>query len=431
MTALAARVIKPVPAPEDVSPGASHFLEVADGIGRRLVRDAIWSGDRCNWLGWSMEPLAGTFRTVYRSLQGGLYQGVAGVARFLSHLVRYTRDPRQVAIRDGALRQVLSQLPALERQPFAGYYAGAVGVAHVLLEAGELTSDERLVSTGLGLLERTASVEIGPQALDWMGGCAGTIPLLLDVAERHGRPQLVDMASRLGSILVERARHVPEGVCWPNPDASPRGLTGLSHGTAGFALGLLELHRVRPGEQLLAAARGALRYERSLFHPHRGWPDLRQMGPQPPKEPGYPVAWCHGAVGIGMSRLRLMELLPDDPQLIQELEVAINLVLAQGGAPAGTGITDFTLCHGLAANAEFLLMAADKLGRPELRHAAERMGQHGIDMFWRTGLPWPCGVLGAGETPALMTGISGIGHFYLRLHDFQRVPSVLLMTPGT
>jgi len=38
---------------------------------------------------------------------------------------------------------------------------------------------------------------------------------------------------------------------------------------------------------------------------------------------------------------------------------------------------------------------------------------------------WPCGVP-KGEPPGLMTGLSGIGYFYLRLLDPIKNPSVLV-----
>ena len=43
-------------------------------------------------------------------------------------------------------------------------------------------------------------------------------------------------------------------------------------------------------------------------------------------------------------------------------------------------------------------------------------------------MPWPCGVLGAGETPNLMLGLAGIGDLLLRLYDSEATPSAL--APG-
>lgn len=35
------------------------FLETADFLGARLCRDAIWAGNRCNWLGAAEIELMG------------------------------------------------------------------------------------------------------------------------------------------------------------------------------------------------------------------------------------------------------------------------------------------------------------------------------------------------------------------------------------
>jgi len=52
----------------------------------------------------------------------------------------------------------------------------------------------------------------------------------------------------------------------------------------------------------------------------------------------------------------------------------------------------------------------------------------GIRSYVKQGMPWPCGNGGAGESPNLMLGTAGIGHFYLRLYDSQAVAPILLMT---
>lgn len=64
-----------------------------------------------------------------------------------------------------------------------------------------------------------------------------------------------------------------------------------------------------------------------------------------------------------------------------------------------------------------------------LRETAEAVGWGGIEGIARPGLPWPCGLSQAGETPGLMLGLAGTGHFYLRLYDSLQVPSVLIVMP--
>lgn len=431
MTAIVKR-LNSAPAPKPgVLPAASDYLQAADRIGRQLCRDAIWAGERCNWLGWSLEPVGGTFRPVYRALGPGLYSGVAGVALFLAELCRYTRDRQQEAVRDGAIRQMLSRRAQLEALPFMGHYAGLAGVGHTLTRLGELTGDERLVETGLDILGAPDAVRPGPAQLDIVSGAAGAIPALIDAAQRYHRHALLEKAVRHGELLLRTVVETQEGSSWPTLDGCHRNLLGLSHGTAGIACALLELHRVHADARLLATARDALRYERHHFQPKQGnWPDFRTFPGTPPSQPQFMVAWCHGAGGIGLSRLRMLELLPGETGLLSELDVAQRTASAWLAMPHMPGTGDFTLCHGMAGNADFLLQVGMHFQRPDIHQNAERVGQLGIEVYQRANLPWPCGVPGAGETPGLMVGTAGIGHFFLRLHEPERVPSVLYVKPS-
>ena len=57
---------------------------------------------------------------------------------------------------------------------------------------------------------------------------------------------------------------------------------------------------------------------------------------------------------------------------------------------------------------------------------ANHVAEDGMARFAGNQL-WPCGVRG-GMSYDLMTGLAGIGHFYLRLYD-RTVPSAVLLRP--
>ena len=141
------------------------------------------------------------------------------------------------------------------------------------------------------------------------------------------------------------------------------------------------------------------------------------------------VAWCHGATGVGLARLRLHQFLPNEPTILGEAEIAIRTTAATLERPSSPEIRNLSLCHGDAGNADLLLLAGDLLDRPELRRQAETAGVCALEQFEDTASPWPCGVQGAGETPSLMLGLAGIGQFLLRLCDSEAIPTVLL--PGS
>jgi class II lanthipeptide synthase len=208
-------------------------------------------------------------------------------------------------------------------------------------------------------------------------------------------------------------------------DEGAPGLTGLSHGAAGVGYALLELHRVTRSEPFRATALAAFKYERGLFDPEAGnWLDL--SGGSDPEERRFLVAWCHGAPGIALTRLRALDLL-DDAGCRADAVAGTRTTREEVRAGLATGSGNYSLCHGLAGNAEILLHARDVLGGAweAERTLALEVAEAGIERHGATGR-WPSGL--RGEAPGLMLGLAGTALFYLRLHD-PSVPSVLL--PGS
>lgn len=69
------------------------FLGTAEGIGRRLTREAIWHEGRCSWVGAMPEQGAeGQPVMTYAALGADLYGGTSGVALFLALLHAETGD---------------------------------------------------------------------------------------------------------------------------------------------------------------------------------------------------------------------------------------------------------------------------------------------------------------------------------------------------
>ncbi len=60
-------------------------LDIAATIGRRLCDGAVWSHDRCTWLGPRPNPRPGGWLEVpLASVGPGIYEGTAGIALFLA-----------------------------------------------------------------------------------------------------------------------------------------------------------------------------------------------------------------------------------------------------------------------------------------------------------------------------------------------------------
>lgn len=412
----------------------NRFLETAFSLGVRLCRDALWDGRRCNWQGPSMEPVDGRWMVVQRTFGPDLYNGTSGIAWFLSRLYRLTAETALRTTAEAALRQSISRLDDVAPGARLGFYSGHMGIAWACAELGEACGDERWTHQGLELARGLASLNPEEQLIDVLVGVSGVIPALLGLHRRYNEDGFLEQAVRLGDFLLAKARRREHGWSWTTIEGATDDLTGFSHGTGGIAWALLELASAAAEPRFQEAALEGFRYERHWYSPaHENWPDLRnaevmgiadngQKG-----EPVYAVQWCHGSPGIGLSRLRAWEILRD-PALRAEAEAALRTTARDINQPLSAAC-NYSLCHGRAGNAELFLYAAEVLGEPAWRHLAENVGVQGIETYERRGLPWPGGVHGAGETPNLMLGTAGTGTFYLRLHDPQATPPMVILLP--
>jgi len=364
-----------------------EYIEIAERIGARLCRDALWYNGRCNWTSDYQDGEG----IAHGALGPDLYDGTSGIALFLSRLASLTGERIFRVTAEAALRQALDRMPI----PGCGFYDGGLSVMYA---AAEIRGDFDQAAV-------LHQAEPDPSRLDVIDGSAGAIAVLLKF-------RLLEAASRHGDLLLAQASRAEDGWSWKTIRAH-RNLTGFSHGAAGIAWALLELYRATGECRFREGALEAFRYERSCFSSaERNWPDYRGETAE------YPVLWCHGATGIGFSRLRGFEILRDE-ELLAEARIALATVREHSAS-----LSNFSLCHGQAGNADLLIYAHEALG--EALDGAERIAQEGYDRYEKRRIPWPCGLPGGNETPGLMLGLAGIGHFYLRLADPAQIRSVLL-----
>jgi hypothetical protein len=416
------------------APGADAYLRTAEQIGIDIAREAVWYQGQCNWIGATLQEAgreSGYTSLVYRALGPELYNGTAGIALFLAelHARTGTSDIRRTAL--GAIEQALAYAGGLPSSTRLGLHSGWPGVAYAADRAGALLGDDRLSEQALQLVKAHSEEETEGHEFDVLLGSAGAVTALLCLADRLGERCLTGVAARLGDGLLEAADKAVAGYSWGSPEYRfGRNLTGFSHGAAGIGWALLELFAATGEEKYRLGAERAFDYERHWFDPAEGnWPDFREMearaGRNGPKQ--FMAAWCHGAPGIALSRLRAYQLLGDERYRAEAL-VALETTRRTIEATLRSETGNFSLCHGLAGNIEILLEGSRALGldAPLQLSLAADVARFGMERYAGGGVPWPTGVPG-GDTPGLMLGRAGTGLFYLRLYD-PDLPSILL--PG-
>jgi lantibiotic modifying enzyme len=401
----------------------TRYVEAAARIGSRICEQAFWHDGRCNWVGaLPDEDAYGRTIVNYAALGPDLYGGTSGVALFLAHLHAATGDPQARRTALAALRHAHAHANDAAEVTGPGLYAGRVGIALASVRAGLLLGEDELVERAGALL-----ADLRPEAeFDLMTGNAGTIVGLLALGRLLDRNDLAARAHDFGRRLVADAQASGSGASWRSPiQRHRRNLTGLSHGAAGAAVALLELWRASGEAGYRDAALAALAYERALYAPAAGnWPDLRTSD----DATAFATFWCHGAPGIALARLRTRELLGDETSA-EEARAALATTRRAVTAELASGAGNFSLCHGLAGNAEILFEAARRGADADGENArlARAVADAGVERHVDRDVPWPCGTF-EGETACLFLGLAGIGLFYLRLDDPARA-SVLLVEP--
>src|SRR5438552_4054645 len=416
--------------------GLAAFLQTATEIGRRLVQDAVWYEGCCNWMGIA-EGKPGPDKALptrkYSALGPDLYSGTAGVALFLSelHSAKGDIDTRRCAL--GAIRQSLSRIDALEPQARLGLYTGGMGVALAAACVGKVLRENELLERAARILRSFACLDQVQHEFDFISGNAGAVTALIMLRDLLGDESLLELAVRIGDDLLRSAEKSGFGCSWRSLLFRHRkNLTGFAHGTAGVGFALMELFRVTGKSQYREGAEQAFNYERHWFDIEVcNWPDFR-VEPGESRRTKRPLrfssAWCHGAPGIALSRLRAYEIMKD-PKYKEEAMAALRTTcrITKMWLHSGTG--NYSLCHGLSGNAEILLYGWQVLGQDfvEGLATAHAVGNARIANSMKYTGPW---IGKDSDPPGLMLGLAGIGYFYLRLYN-QSTRSVLSLVTNS
>ena len=344
-------------------------------------------------------------------LSMNLYDGIGGIALFIAAGWKVLKDDRLRQMMD-VLRQTLfaytDQMMQLERKSKTGAFGGEASIVytyHLLYKiTGEkiyLTYSQRHVK----ILERYIEMD------DWydvVDGNAGAILVLLNLYEETEKGRYLRDAIKAGICLLEHHVEQQQGIAWKNK-ASGQMLAGFSHGDSGMFLALSRLYHHTGDEGVLDVLKQIREHEMSLYVEEvDDWLDLRGKTPEVRET----VAWCHGAGGILLSRLKSYPYLTGT---LKE-EVAKDIHRAAQKAAIGHIRKDFCLCHGNFGNrwirdAYRLFSGETGTEKPVSDLLIEKIREHGLEAE-------------ESRRYSLMHGLTGIGYGLLREMD-PSLPDIL------
>lgn len=384
-------------------PDRSDIMDLLAALERDLTESALVMDGKPTWFA----PVQrGMMNYSYDAIDRSLYSGLAGIGLFYAEYTRHANAESSCRRFAASIFETLCD--GLQNAPPYQNLSAFEGVSGVVYSVTRMARCLDLQPRGL-----TAALEAIRDGLDTVGqsdvisGTAGIILAMRSLIETTHADPALEIVRLCADQLVRDANREAGTASWPSgPDG--RHLTGYAHGACGIAVALKSAGDMLDDDGLHELARSAIAFENRTFDKERqNWEDQRP-------DVAISTAWCHGAIGIALSRLALRDVLASDV-----FETDLQRAL---GAIAGNGAGgSHCLCHGSVGNAIVLDRCGERGRALAAALISRTIAQYRDDGHWR------CGVGGHMQTPGLMLGKAGIGMGLIEHLRGGETPSALLL----
>ena len=346
-----------------------------------------------------------------------LAYGAGGVAVALAEAAHALGDSALAEMAIDALQPWTATIMSggaerLARRIGPGWGRGAGGFCAALVWCADLLDAPRLLEAAEALALAASPAPTAGGIPDVMDGAAGLALGLWSLSRARPTPALAARAADCGAEIL-RASTLAEGRrSWPRRGGS--GEVGLSHGAGGMAAGLTAVALITGEAQWREASREALAYEDLHFNAEVGnW--VSPGAASPGKS-----TWCHGAPGVALTRMALLE---HDPTLAEVQANLVRIGLATASQRRLSDVDD--LCCGEAGRIEILDLAAARLDEPSLSEAADSaLAARLTD--WRAGRVLTMSAqAGAPTDVSLFRGLAGPVHVLSRRLSGRGAPVLM------
>jgi type 2 lantibiotic biosynthesis protein LanM len=411
--------------------GCGGDLEVrrrrqAAQIIQSIVTNAIHADDGS--VAW-IAPVLTTTGWLVQPLQQDFYNGIAGLTFLLGAYLHETAagraDPvdevdslfaaalHTLQLDEARRERLLNEELKIRPLPPGAYLGlGSQIWTYIVLAHWELDGGDGL-QRARKLADQIPAAAAVDDVYDLLSGSAGAIVPLLILAGKTADESYVHIASQLGDLLHERAKHRNGHAYWHSA-LSPEGMGGFAHGVTGIGWALTQLARATGNARHEQLAQEAFAFEDALFdEEEQNWLDLRML-----EDSKTAAVWCHGSVGIGLAHLDL------DPTLTHASTREYVRRAAAATWRLGMG-WNHCVCHGDLGNWE-LLNHAIAVGEAPKELNALYLLDIILTSLEQDG---PSCSMGRNSfAPGLLPGVGGIAYQLMRAHPEHDLPSIL--TPG-
>lgn len=391
----------------------SLLIESAKEIGDMLINKAIIH-EKTGTISWL--DLQNTYPTwTIKAQDVSLYNGLAGNAIFFSSLYLATNDIKYHDILQKILNTIKIDSDRINNK-YISAFNGVISLAYLYAFLYNQTKDKSILNQSLGIISQYKDMILDNTSYDIIDGLSGVLIVILNIYKLSKDKELEELSIEIGQDIIKNIQIEKVAAYWKKGGDNELMIAGFSHGLSGVTYALSRLYKLTGYKKDISIIDNLIQIENNYYNDDiKNWIDLRREDSSLDETP---IHWCHGATGIGLSRLKCKDIINTS----NDIDKALNIVRKKG-LYCGSDC----LCHGSLENVELLLEAYKESNDLNLYNEAINRTKEIIRESKYRKEGYKNGVGQEFDNPGLMLGLSGIGYGMLRVLNPIKYPSVLLL----
>lgn len=384
------------------------ILEEAKNIADFIINKSVLNRytNTVNWM-----DISNAYPNWYIGSQDiGVYSGLSGNAIFFLMLYITTRAIKYKNFLEKILTTI--ELDLLKEDIEVGSaFNGKISVVYLYLMLYKHNFGWNYLDKAIDIIASTKEDILSNKEIDIIDGKSGVLLIVLNLHKLTGDRLWKTLAVTIGDSIINSIEFENNNSLYKKDDKIEILVDGFAHGIAGIAYAIGELYKITYKERYLNLIIklnniNSKNYDDKL----KNWFDLRVYDNEHLESA--PIHWCHGAAGIGLMKIRLMDILDTNKDLSKAYNTVIN---------KGLNLNCDSLCHGNFGNMDFIIEYNKmfRINDIEILNLAKNIIRCRNSSYIN-------GVARDFESVNFMLGLSGIAYELLRLYN-NNLPSVLLL----
>lgn len=330
-------------------------------------------------------------------IDGSLYNGLSGMTLFYYYLYKVTGKKKYEECYKKILNSTKKMIYSL---PDNSGITGKMSLVYVLSKIMEDDEDSQNKEDMDSLIKYIGETLDNVTTVDWISGYAGMLHIMLQIYSET----LEEKDAKLCFKLADKIKDAVE-----NNEVI---YGGFAHGASGIALSMVESAKILQYESYNKVAQRLLEIDREYYNQDaEEWISI-DVETQKKEVRNH---WCHGTVGIGLSRLKIGKFYQDEKVGNELKKIMLKLQMCEVNK-------NQILCHGNMGLCDFFLEMYNHNKDTGLLAKIYKLAEYALKRY-----RIQHDTYNVRNSIGLFNGLAGIGYELLRICEPDMVPSILVL----